>query len=487
MFSNYVYEQSAAAYTDRIILIDADHLEPTMNYSACFRDEGFRMIRYLDDLSFRISEERAWKSDEGKLAILADPDQYIPYDILQRGKTYYVTKKILFPRLNTTVIVREKPVDYELLSIAYQSDFEKHNTARATEQFLKTQVYDRKNVKRYMEESLKGLLETAKRSTSYAEWFSIAEKKAQLDRMAVEYDLPADTTELNTLFRDYILSAYGKLSACLDSTGPVLVSRAMEYMADRSRRFVIIVMDGMSEFDWNILSESFNGIRYTKTSAFAMIPTVTSVSRQCLLSGKLPGKLANPWSQSKEKQEFTECALRMDFTDKQISYQRGYDADFGSLIRCGAVIINDIDDMVHGQKQGRIGMFNDVGVMAKEGKLSLLARRLLKAGFDVFITADHGNTLRCGLGRLMGTGVETETKSHCMLVLKGYADKNGLKEKHGLIEFPKTYLPKEFDYLICDVGDSFDIKGEKVMTHGGISLDECVVPFIRIKAEENHG
>ena len=125
--------------------------------------------------------------------------------------------------------------------------------------------------------------------------------------------------------------------------------------------------------------------------------------------------------------------------------------------------------------------------MAKEGKLSLLARRLLKAGFDVFITADHGNTLRCGMGRLMGTGVETETKSHCMLVLKGYADKNGLKEKHGLIEFPKTYLPKEFDYLICDVGDSFDIKGEKVMTHGGISLDECVVPFIRIKAEENHG
>ena len=177
----------------------------------------------------------------------------------------------------------------------------------------------------------------------------------------------------------------------------------------------------------------------------------------------------------------------MDFTDKQISYQRGYDADFGSLIRCGAVIINDIDDMVHGQKQGRIGMFNDVSVMAKEGKLAQLARRLLKAGFDVFITADHGNTLRYGMGRLTGTGVETETKSHCMLVLKDYADKNGLKEKHRLIEFPKTYLPKEFDYLICDVGDSFDIKGEKVMTHGGISLDECVVPFIRIKAEENHG
>ena len=57
----------------------------------------------------------------------------------------------------------------------------------------------------------------------------------------------------------------------------------------------------------------------------------------------------NPWSQSKEKQEFTECARSLGFTDRQISYQRGYDSDFDFMVRCGAVIINDIDDMVHGQ------------------------------------------------------------------------------------------------------------------------------------------
>ena len=44
------------------------------------------------------------------------------------------------------------------------------------------------------------------------------------------------------------------------------------------------------------------------------------------------------------------------------------------------------------------------------------------------------------------------------------------------------YLNKVFDYLICDVGDSFDAKGEEVMTHGGISIDEVIVPFIKIKA-----
>ena len=92
-----------------------------------------------------------------------------------------------------------------------------------------------------------------------------------------------------------------------------------------------------------------------------------------------------------------------------------------------------------------------------------------------------------GLGRLMGAGLETETKSHKMVVLKGFANKANLIEKYGLLEYPKYYLPKEYDYLICNVGESLDIKGEEVMTHGGISLDEVVVPFISIRAEDYNG
>ena len=81
---------------------------------------------------------------------------------------------------------------------------------------------------------------------------------------------------------------------------------------------------------------------------------------------------------------------------------------------------------------------------------------------------------------------EVETKSRRMLVLKNYADKAVLLSKYSLIDYPKYYLNKDYDYLICDVGLSFDAKGESVMSHGGISLDEAIVPFIKIKAEENN-
>ena len=44
--------------------------------------------------------------------------------------------------------------------------------------------------------------------------------------------------------------------------------------------------------------------------------------------------------------EFIDCARNLGYTDPQIGYERGYNAQFGSFVRCGAVIINDVDDMV---------------------------------------------------------------------------------------------------------------------------------------------
>ena len=103
----------------------------------------------------------------------------------------------------------------------------------------------------------------------------------------------------------------------------------------------------------------------------------------------------------------------------------------------------------------------------------------------MYITADHGNTLCRGIGKAPQTGVVTATKSRRMMVLKNIADKEMLFQKYGMIEFPKAYLPKEYDYLVCKARESFDNKGQTVMSHGGITIDEVIVPFIKIKAEDN--
>ena len=487
MFDEYVYVQSPAEYANRILVIDEDQLEESTNYSACFAAHGFEIVRYVDDLWFRINYEETIKSVDCKLVVLAKAGQYVPYDLQKQMSPFIVSLINLFPRLDSEVIAGKEKRDYDLLSQAYLNNFDDYKSREKTEQFLREFVYTKKNVELFLAKSLQKLLDRMKDCSDYKEWFAIAEEKAQLDVLAVRYQISFDTTEINQRFKNYVLKQYGKLSTCLDSAGPVLVSRAMEYMKENSQRFVIIVMDGMAEFDWYVLQNSFNELVYHKTSVFAMIPTVTSVSRQCLLSNKFPVELTEPWKQSKEKNEFIACAKEMGFKENQISYQRGYDSEFTSSVRCGAVIINDIDDIVHGQKLGRIGMYHDVKILAEQAKLASMVKRFLAVGFDVYISADHGNTTRKGMGKMLITGVETETKSKCLLVLKDFADKEGMKESRRLLEFPKYYLPKSYDYLICDVGESFDAKGEEVMSHGGISIEECIVPFVQLKAEENHG
>ena len=190
--------------------------------------------------------------------------------------------------------------------------------------FLCLKVYDKANVKAYLKKTANSLNERAKSVARYSDWFSIAEEKAQLDVMAAQYDVDVDSQEINRLFQQYALAQFGKLSQNIDKASPVLVSKAMDYMHSHSDKFVVIVMDGMSEFDWKIISSSFTGLPYEKSSMFAMIPSTTSVSRQCLLSGKYPSQLLVPWKQSKEKTEFVNCAKDLGYTDTQIGYERVY-------------------------------------------------------------------------------------------------------------------------------------------------------------------
>lgn len=487
MFGEYVFNKSPAKYVDKILLFDDHDLDIKTNYTDTFFAYGFEIIKYIDDLSFRIEYEEKLKYPGKKIVIIAYSNQYIPYDLYSRLSVYTVSLENLFPKLNFYILKNMDKIGLDLLSMVYLTNFDDLRKKQDTESFLSMKVYNRINVKLYLEEKVSALIKNAENAVRYNDWFIIAEKKAELDIMAVKYDINIETCKINKIFQQYVIEHFGKLSQYIDRASPVLVSKVIDYIYANSDNFIIIIMDGMSEFDWKIISESFGSLQYDKTSIFAMIPSTTSISRQCLLSGKYPIQLLEPWKLSKEKSEFISCAKSIGYSEAQIGYERGYDVKFTSVVRCGAIIINDVDDMVHAQKQGKLGMLNDITVLRNQKKLFDLTQRLLDDGYDIYITSDHGNTVCTGLGKLMGTGVEVETKSRRMVVLKDFADKIKMIEKYGLIEYPKYYLPKEYDYLICDIGNSFDNSGANVITHGGITLDEVIVPFIKIKAVHKNG
>ena len=246
MFGDYVFRMSSAEYANRILLVDVDHLEESTNYSAGFLAHGFEVVRYTDDLHFRIDYEDKLKAETSKIAVIAGSEQYIPYDLRRRLTVYAVSLSKLFPRLNSDVLRGKGKQDLDLICYACEGDYNKYRSKADTEQFLRMKVYQKANVNLYLESTYQELLARTKAAMAYRDWFAIAEEKANIDCMAVRYEIDLDTSEINYLFRDYIFSAYGKLSTSMDSVSPVLVSRAMEFISERSSRFVIVVMDGMS-------------------------------------------------------------------------------------------------------------------------------------------------------------------------------------------------------------------------------------------------
>ena len=57
MFGDYVFEKSSAQYTDKILLLDDENLNSRANYISAFSAHGFEIVRYTDDLAFRIASQ----------------------------------------------------------------------------------------------------------------------------------------------------------------------------------------------------------------------------------------------------------------------------------------------------------------------------------------------------------------------------------------------------------------------------------------------
>lgn len=99
MFGDYVFEKSSAQYTDKILLLDDENLNSLANYISAFSAHGFEIVRYTDDLAFRIEYEEKLKTPGEKMAVIAHTEQYIPYDVRRRLSAYMVSLERLFPKL----------------------------------------------------------------------------------------------------------------------------------------------------------------------------------------------------------------------------------------------------------------------------------------------------------------------------------------------------------------------------------------------------
>lgn len=469
-------------YEKRLLVFEVEGFRGNFDYIELLAESSYSIVTYDDIEVFRLLFENQIKCSNDKWAVIVSDDSYVPYDIRKGFFEVELSLNTVFPKLDEAIL-RRNAADLDIIGFTYGEVFSNKLSAHETELFISETVFSSANIKKYIEYCRHSLFERISssngKSISYTEWINIAQVKAAIEVYAARAGLSINLAFLEDAFATFVMGDYSKLSGQTSSEGPIILPKVFDYIA--KDKAALIVMDGMSLFDFNILSRYFHGIEYELQCSYALIPSTTAISRQSLLSGKYPRQLETPFVLSKEEKGFYDAAEEYGYSKKQASYIRGYDVEPSLFTKLIAVIINDVDDIIHGQQQGRQGMYNDIILLAKSGKIQSLIRSLYKAGFTVYLTADHGNTLCQGIGALRNVGVEVETKAKRMMILKDFADISKVVTEN-TIEYPAYYLDKKYKYLICKTGISFNSKNSEVMTHGGITLDEVIVPFIKIKA-----
>ena len=464
---------------NRIMVFTTREIEEATALRDILTRAGFSVWEYRTAESFRIVYEEQIKPDTEKTAVIVAATVYIPYDIRQEFAEVTIEASTLFPNLNP-ISVMKYIQDWDIISFAAELSYADYRQAYQTEQFIRETVYGSVIIERYCQAAVGDLSAACETATSYKDWIQIAKAKAAIEYYAATVNSKVDLLFIDESFARFISDGYSQLSTEVNDAAPPIITKTLSVIAtDGSEKIALIVMDGMSLFDFKAVSRYFSGIDYDLSCSYALIPTMTPISRQSLLSGKYPRELSKPFSLADEEKEFMAKADLLGYTSAQTEYLRGFDTEISPMSKLVAIIINEVDEIVHGQRQGRAGMLGDMDLLGKSEKLQSLINRLVALGFKVYITSDHGNTLCTGVGGFR-SGVEIESRSKRMAVLKDFAEANDILTRNA-VEYQGYYLSKDYRYLICKNGVSFDNKGETVMTHGGMSIDEVIVPFVSVR------
>jgi hypothetical protein len=347
---------------------------------------------------------------------------------------------------------------------------------------------------------------------SHREWQQAAQRWAELVVLRWEWDEALDAADrtawsdlqgkVEDTFGKWMINRYGTLHNLAYHQQPVMVHQISRFMAvERTRKKIskiaLLVLDGLAFDQWLLLKKNLEAWdkawRFQESTAFAWVPTLTSVTRQSIFAGEPPlyfpdsiettSKERTHWLRFWEDQGIQRLGVEL-VTNLDGPNDPKLEAALGNpRLSVLGVVWNKIDNIMHGMQMQTAGMHNQVRLWASQGHLQQLLLRLHQEEFVVFLTADHGNVTSTGIGNPR-EGVLVEQKGKRVRV---YDRTEFLEEVANKfpesIRWPNYGLPPARFVLLPGNLKAFTDVGDEIVSHGGIALEEVMVPFVAISRE----
>ena len=357
-------------------------------------------------------------------------------------------------------------------------------------------------------ESQRGkLLETLPGDAStYQDWLTFAQHYAHHVAAVFTSDnagaesanfWPAVWEPVNAAFTLWATSRLDTLHN-LPPTRPAVIHHIPKFLARRvklGRRVALLVLDGLSLSQWEIvkngLREKVENLRFVDDASFSLVPSITNVCRQALYAGESPAFLAGSLGRTdldaNRWKAFWSTALSQPVTCDHTNIQ-GQPSDLPefqifcqrSPVALGATVRMP-DEIMHGSKLGWTGMAQQLRLWAGGEFLAAAIAECLANGYEVFLAADHGNLESVGEGAFSQGALVDRSGERVRIYSDATIRQKALADLGARAFAPAAkLLPDDFLPILHSGRGAFIPKGESRVCHGGLSLDEMVVPFVEI-------
>jgi hypothetical protein len=340
---------------------------------------------------------------------------------------------------------------------------------------------------------MEGLLDSIEKTiptveARHGEWLRFAYRWAEL--VALELDsgttlpegyrerLEALRPRIDSALTGWVLKRYASLIN-LPPAPPVMLHHIPRFLArsiadDPRTKVAFLLVDGLSLDQWivlrEVLGEQDSKLRFRENAAFAWIPTSIHTT-------------------DKEQGLWTQFWVDHGLTQHEVAYAKGLgDGGLDQVselltrprLRVVGLVIDKVDRIMHGMELGAAGMHNQVRQWARQGFMLDLLGLLHDSGFQVYLASDHGNIEVKGVGR-PAEGAVADLRGERVRVYSDPRLRAQVKERFPeSLEWPPVGLPEDYLALIAPNRAAFVRAGEHLVGHGGISVEELLVPLVQI-------
>jgi len=281
---------------------------------------------------------------------------------------------------------------------------------------------------------------------------------------------------------------------------PVMLHHVPRFLAHHleqspTEKVALVLLDGLALDQWivlrDILSPQVPDLRFREEAVFAWLPTLTSVSRQAAFAARLPAyfpdsihttaKDSDHWRQFWVNRGYHAPAARYaNVVGDAADLDRIHEMVSDPRVHILGLVVQKVDKIMHGMELGARGMHDQVRLWAQQGFPARLLELLQDHGYDVFLTSDHGNIEATGCGSPK-EGMIASERGQRVRVFESQTLRAQVDQRYPeAISWTSRGLPPGYETLFAPSRGAFISEGKKTVTHGGISVEEVIVPFIHV-------